>query len=173
MSRAVSSVRDSPAVSEGQSLQAVDLDFFGAAPHRFEYAEPVGASPAAVFAAVSADPSTWSWFPGIEEGSYESGPAGVGTRRWVRIGGVKYRETILAWDEPHRWAYRVDETSVPLFGALAEDWVVEPADGGTSTLHWVFAFDPLPDTAAALVGARELIGTTFAGAVRGLDDRLR
>jgi hypothetical protein len=125
-----------------------------------------------VFAAIGADPTTWSWFPGIEEGGYESGPPGVGTRRWVRIGGVKYRETILAWDEPSRWAYRVDETSAPLFAALAEDWVVTPADGGTSTLHWTFAFDPLPDTASGLVGARELIGSTFADAVRGLDRRL-
>jgi hypothetical protein len=155
------------------TLQAVDLDFFAAAPYRFEYAEPVGAPPATVFAAVSADPTTWSWFPGIEEGGYESRPPGVGTRRWVRIGGVKYRETILAWDEPRRWAYRVDETSAPLFAALAEDWVVEPADRGTSTLHWTFAFDPRPETADVLTGARELIGSTFADAVRGLDGRLR
>jgi hypothetical protein len=154
------------------ALQAVDLDFLADAPHRFEYAEPVGAPPPAVFAAISADPSTWSWFPGIDEGSYEGEPAGVGTRRWVRIGGVKYRETILAWDEPRRWAYRVDETSAPLFAALAEDWVVEPAAGGTSTLRWTFAFDPLTDTAAGLVGARELIGTTFADATRRLDGRL-
>lgn len=154
-------------------LQPVGLDFLETAPHRFEFEEPLAAPCAAVFAAISADPSTWSWFPGIEDGTYEGEePPGIGTRRWVRIGGVKYRETVLAWDDPHRWAYRVDETSGPVFAALLEDWVIEPADRDTTTLRWTFAFDPLPETAELLVGARELIGTTFRDAVRGLDARL-
>lgn len=110
------------------ALRAVGLEFFETAPHRFEYREPLDAPCAVVFDAISADPSTWGWFPGIEAGSYEGDePAAVGTRRWVRIGGVKYRETMLAWDVPHRWAYRVDETSAPMFAALLEDWVIEPA----------------------------------------------
>jgi uncharacterized protein YndB with AHSA1/START domain len=154
-------------------LQPVGLDFLAAAPHRFEYAEPIAAPVAAVFAAISADPSTWGWFPGIEVGGYEGDAApGVGSRRWVRIGGVKYRETILAWDEPRRWTYRVDQTSAPLFAALAEDWVIEPAGNG-ATLRWTFAFDPLPDTAAGLVGAQDLIGSTFHDAARGLDAAMR
>jgi hypothetical protein len=155
-------------------LQPVGLDFLETAPHRFDFAEPLAAPCAAVFAAISSDPSTWRWFPGIEEGAYEGdAPAGVGTRRWVRIGGVKYRETLLAWAAPHRWAYRVDETSGPVFSALLEDWVMEPADGDSTTLRWTFAFDPLPETAELLVGARELIGTTFRDAARRLDDTLR
>jgi hypothetical protein len=101
-------------------LRAVELDFLESAPHRFEYAEPVGAPVDRVFAAIAADPSTWTWFPGIEEGAYETSTPGVGARRWVRIGGVKYRETMLAWDAPRRWAYRVDETSAPVFAALTE-----------------------------------------------------
>jgi hypothetical protein len=155
-------------------LRAVELDFLDAAPHRFDYDEPIAAPQAAVFAAICADPSTWSWFPGVDEGSYEGGGApGVGTRRWVHVGGVKYRETMLAWDEPRRWAYRVDETSAPVFGALLEDWVMEPSAGGTTTLRWTFAFDPLPETAALMSGARDLIGGTFHDAARGLDARLR
>ncbi len=154
-------------------LTPVGLDFLETAPHRFEYSEPLAAPPAAVFAAISADPSTWSWFPGIEEGAYEGDePAGVGTRRWVRIGGTKYRETVLAWDAPQRWAYRVDETSSPLLTALLEDWVMEPAAGDSTTLRWTFAFEPLPETAELLVGAQALIGTTFHDAVRGLDATL-
>jgi hypothetical protein len=155
-------------------LAAVDLGFLETAPHRFDYAEPLAAPAAAVFAAISADPSTWTWFPGIEAGAYEGdAPAGVGTRRWVRIGGTKYRETLLAWDAPHRWTYRVDETSAPVFAALLEDWVLEPTGDDATTLHWTFAFDPLPEMAEIMVGARELIGTTFHDAVRGLDVALR
>ncbi|MGZ4753835.1 MAG: SRPBCC family protein [Acidimicrobiia bacterium] len=155
------------------SLRPVGLEFLESAPQRFEYQEPLAAPSAAVFAAISSDPSTWGWFPGIEEGSYEGdAPAGLGARRWVRIGGVKYRETMLAWDAPRRWAYRVDETSAPMFAALLEDWVTEPADGGTTMLHWTFAFEPLAETAELLVGAHELIGATFHDAARALDAKL-
>lgn len=155
------------------ALRPVELEFVGSAPNRFEYREPIAAPPDAVFAAICAHPSTWTWFAGVEEGTYEGdGPAGVGTRRSVRVGGVKYRETILAWDAPRRWAYRVDETSAPLFAALLEDWVMEPAGGGT-TLAWTFAFEPLPDTAEMLTGAHDLIGSTFHDAARALDATLR
>jgi Polyketide cyclase / dehydrase and lipid transport len=161
-------------MADSTHLRAVGLDFLGTAPHRFEYREPVNAPCAAVFDAISADPSTWTWFRGIEEGAYEGGgPAGLGTRRWVRLGGVKYRETILAWDVPHRWAYRVDETSTPMFAALLEDWVMEPAADDTTVLAWTFAFEPLPEAAALLAGAQELIGTTFHDAARELDASLR
>jgi hypothetical protein len=158
---------------DSRVLLPVDVDFLEAAPHRFDYAEPVGAPVERVFAAIAADPSTWTWFPGIEEGAYEDATPGVGTRRWVRIGGVKYRETMLAWEAPRRWAYRVDETSVPVFAALAEDWIVEPDGHDAATVRWVFAFDPLPETAAMLVDGREIIGTAFRDAMRGLDASLR
>ena len=91
----------------------------------------------------------------------------------MRIGGVKYRETVLAWAAPHRWAYRVDETSAPLFAALLEDWGVDPGAGSTSILRWTFAFEPLPETAELFAGARELIGATFQDAAKGLDTSLR
>ncbi len=156
------------------TLRPVELDFLETAPHRFEYGATLNATPAAVFAAISADPSTWSWFPGIEAGEYEGDDTPtVGARRWVRTGGVKYRETILAWDEPRRWAYRVDETSAPVFEALLEDWVIEPADGDTSTLIWTFAFEPFAETAEMMIGAQDLIGSTFQDAATGLDAALQ
>ena len=159
---------------EMSPLRPVGLEFLETASHTFEYDALLAAPPATVFAAISADPSSWGWFPGIEAGAYEGDdPPAVGTRRWVRIGGVKYRETILAWDEPHRWTYRVDETSSPVFAALLEDWVIDPAGDGGSTLRWTFAFEPLPETAELFTGARELIGTTFHNAATGLDDSLR
>ncbi len=156
------------------TLRAVELDFLDSALHRFDYRAEIDATPEAVFAAISVDPKTWTWFPGLEPGEYEGDDTpGVGTRRWIRTGGVKYRETILAWDEPRRWAYRVDETSAPIFQALLEDWVIEPADGGTAILLWTFAFDPFPETAEMMAGASELIGTTFYAAAKGLDAALQ
>jgi hypothetical protein len=155
-------------------LRAVELEFLESAPHRFAYRAQLGAPCSVVFDAISADPSTWSWFPGVDEGSYEGDEEPqIGTRRWVRVGGVKYRETMLAWDGARRWAYRVDETSAPVFAALLEDWVMEPADGDTTTLLWTFAFEPLPETAELFAGAQDFIGTTFHDAAKGLDASLR
>ena len=128
------------------ALQQVGLEFLECAATRFEFREAVNATPERVFAAIAADPSTWSWFPGLDEGRYESRPPhGVGSIRAVRMGEWTYRETILAWDAPRRWAYRVDETSAPLFSTLAEDWRVEPAPRG-AVVQWTFAIELARDT---------------------------
>jgi hypothetical protein len=154
-------------------LAAVDLDFLANAPVRFTYTEPLPATAHIVFAAISADPSTWTWFPGLADARYESAPPfGVGTIRSVVMDGVAYRETLLAWDEPRRWAYRVDESSDATFRALAEDWVVRDTTGGSSTLTWTFAVDPQPDLREVIDGARDLIGGVFTGAMRSLAEHL-
>jgi hypothetical protein len=54
-------------------LEPVGLDFLTTAPVRFDYLAPLPAPTAAVFAAISADPSTWTWFPGLADAHYDSG----------------------------------------------------------------------------------------------------
>jgi len=153
-------------------LAPVELDFLTTAPVRFTYTEPLPAPAAVVFSAISADPSTWTWFPGLADARYESPPPfGVGTLRSVVMDGVAYRETLLAWDEPHRWAYRVDESADATFLALAEDWVMQDAPEG-STLAWTFAVEPQPELREVIEGARELIGGVFTGAMRSLAEHL-
>jgi len=150
----------------------VTLDFLDDAPVRFTYTEPLPAAATRVFAAISADPSTWTWFPGLADGRYESAPPfGVGTIRSVVMDGVAYRETLLAWEEPTRWAYRVDESSDTTFRALAEDWVMRDAADG-STLTWTFAVDPQPELCAVIRSARDLIGGVFTRAMRSLAHHL-
>jgi hypothetical protein len=85
--------------------------------------------------------------------------------------GTVYRETILAWDPPTRWAYRVDESSDATFDALAEDWVIEPRENG-SVLRWTFAVDPQPELAELIAGAGEVIGTVFANAMMSFVEHL-
>lgn len=151
-------------------LREVGLEFLKEAPNSWDFEAEVRAPPKVVFAAIAADPSTWTrWFPGLERGSYEGdGEAGVGTRREVSMDGVSYRETMLAWDEPTRWAYRVDESSGDMFHALAEDWVVEPA-GDHSVVRWTFAIDPKPEIVPLLGDLPEIVGKVFADAMAGLD----
>ena len=153
-------------------LAPVGLDFLTSAPVRFDYTAPLPAPPDTVFAAVSADPSTWTWFPGLANARYESAaPHGVGTIRSVVMDGVAYRETLLAWDEPIRWAYRVDESADATFRALAEDWVVVPR-GSDSTLTWTFAVDPVPELAEIVRDARDVIGGVFLAAMESFADHL-
>ena len=154
-------------------LRSVGLEFLVEAPRRWRWQAEIAAPQAVVFGAISADPSAWTaWFPGITAGCYHGeGPHGAGTLREVWMGEVVYRETILAWDEPTRWAYRVDESSVDFFDALAEDWVVEDR-GDRAVVRWTFAIDPRPDLAAGLTDPPALIGDTFREAMDNLAARL-
>jgi uncharacterized protein YndB with AHSA1/START domain len=154
------------------SLRTVDLDFLEKAPHRFVFEATIPASQGTVFAAISDDPSTWTWWPGHEGGAYETPPPhGVGSRREMHMGDSQYRETILAWDEPTRWAYRVDESADSLIDALVEEWIVE-GDGARSTVRWTFAVEPGSDMEAAISAAKTMIGDMFALAMAKLSARL-
>lgn len=150
----------------------VDIDFLTSSPKRWDYDAVVSAPPETVFAAISADPTTWTWFPGITGGGYEGpGPHGVGTIREARMGPTVYRETMLAWDAPTRWVYRVDEMTVPLAHALVEEWTVEPSPSG-STVRWAFAIDPRPLFRTAGGAAPATMGRVFRRAMRNLSATL-
>jgi uncharacterized protein YndB with AHSA1/START domain len=155
-------------------LRAEDLAFLDRAPKRWDFEEPVAAPPEAVFDAISADPSTWTWFPGLSRDAKYHGdaPHGVGSKREVSMAGTTYRETILAWDPPVRWAYRVDECSAPIARALVEDWVIAP-EGAGSVVRWTFTIDPRALFTAGLPVAGKLMGSLFAKAMRNLSEQLQ
>jgi hypothetical protein len=118
------------------ACEAVDLDFLNTAPIRFGAAVNVGRPPSEVFAAFADDPANWGeFFPGFDRtGRYHtSGPHGVGSRCTKRVAGIKVEETVLAWDEGARFAFRVDATTAPAFHAWVEDYHFEP-DGSDGTL---------------------------------------
>ncbi|MFL6242345.1 MAG: SRPBCC family protein [Acidimicrobiia bacterium] len=153
-------------------LRTVGLEFLDSAPHRFVFEATVPVPKEIVFAAISDDPSTWTWWPGHEGGAYETpAPHGVGSRREMHMGESQYRETILAWDEPTRWAYRVDESADSLIDALVEEWVVE-GDGESSTVRWTFAVEPGPDMEPAIPAAKTMINDMFEQAMANLSSRL-
>jgi hypothetical protein len=150
-----------------------DLGFLERAPKRWTFEEEVKAPQAEVFAAISADPSTWTWFPRLSSGSYEGdGPRGVGTKRWVKMTGITYSETMLAWDPPSRWAYRVDASSAPLAHALVEDWVIAPRGEDRSVVRWTFAIDPKPLFKVGLPAAPTVMRRLFTRAMANLTKEL-
>jgi len=156
-----------------QRLRPEGLDFLATAPKRWEFAAHVAAPPATVFSAISADPSTWTWFPGLSAGRYEGGaPHGVGSVREVRMSRVTYRETILAWDQDRRWAYRVDECTLPMAKALVEDWATEERGDGTA-VRWTFAIEPGLLFRIGMPLAPTVMGRLFRRAMANLDAELR
>jgi len=102
----------------------------------------VRAARAAVFAAL-VDPWGWkSWFPNVREASYTSPPPyGVGTIREADVGGTRWVEEIVAWDEDTRWAWTVVRTSLPFATAQVESF--ELTDAGVRTrVRWTLALEP-------------------------------
>jgi Polyketide cyclase / dehydrase and lipid transport len=127
-----------------RTLEPVELSFFGDAPVKVTTHVFIAASRSSVFAAISGDPGGWGdWFPGFDHsGHWESPqPHGVGSVRTVRAFRTDYRETLLAWDDDERWAFRVDSSSSGLFAAFAEDYRLADAADGT-LLSWTVAFRP-------------------------------
>ncbi|MFJ5263387.1 SRPBCC family protein [Streptomyces sp. NPDC088387] len=150
-------------------LRPVDSGFVGRAPVRHVFAREISAPPDAVFHALAHDVPGWTeWFSAVTVAR----PTADGTGREIRLrGGTRFDETILVAEEPSVYAYRVEATNVPGVRALAEEWRLAPAGGGTR-VQWTFAADGSAVFRAVLRGARAGLGRAFRDAVTGLDRRL-
>ena len=123
-------------------LRPVELDFLDNAPRTYVVECDVALPRSEVWKAVI-DPPTWhEWFPGVRSASYLGDPPyGVGTVRVADVAGYRMEETMLAWDEERRWAYRIDRATVPLAKAQVESTELE--DSGTGTrVRWTLATHP-------------------------------
>jgi hypothetical protein len=152
-------------------LRPVDLEFVRTAPRKWSFEAVVPTARDRVFAAVSGDPAGWKeWFPGLSSGAYDGAP-GVGAKRIVRYQGTSFFETVLAWDEPSRWTFRVDRSTVPLAKALVEDWTFQEHPDGT-LVRWTFAVEPTVLARAVGPLQRRTMSRIFRRAMRNLGDRL-
>lgn len=159
------------------ALRAEPMEFVRTAPRRRSWSADLAAPPRQVFAALASDPDGWKgWFPNFTGGAWlaeaPEGGYGVGARREVRlVRPVVFHETIMAYEEPARWAYRVDASTVPMCNALIEEWVVEERGTG-SRVTWTFAADPKLLISLTLRFAPFFMSSTFRRAMRRLDRRL-
>ena len=153
------------------TLREVGIEFLDIAPLRWDFEAEVAAPREAVFGAI-AERADWPWFPGLTGERYDGPePYGVGTCRHIRMAGVAYHETIVAWTAPSRWAFRVDECSVPMARALVEEWTFAESGGGT-TVRWRFALDPSPAFNATRALAPTVMRALFRRAMRNLERQL-
>ena len=154
-------------------LQAVDVDFFETAPLRFTTSAVLRQPPARVFGALG-DPAGWGdWFPGFDRSGHwtTDAPPGTGSRRVVRAGRITFEETIIAWEAPNRFAFRVDRAGVPVARALAEDYRVAAHPDG-SVLEWTFATDPHAVVRPLMNLSRPVMQRMFEKAAANLDRHL-
>ena len=119
------------------------------------------------------DPESWpAWFPNVQRAVYASPPPfGVGTIREAHVGGTRWIEEMVAWDDGRRWAWTVLRASVPFAKAQVECF--EFADVGSGTrIRWTLALEP---RLVARLGGRFATGAIrrlLSRAAANLDARL-
>ncbi|MEY9965064.1 hypothetical protein ABIA33_003106 [Streptacidiphilus sp. MAP12-16] len=125
-------------------LRPVTADFLDRAPTRLVLAAKLHAKPDDVFRELSEDASTWPlWFREVRSAGYTGPPPyGPGAGRAVTLhGGVHFVESIVVWDQPHRFVYRVEETNLPGVHAWMEEWLLAPSAEGGTALRFTIALD--------------------------------
>jgi len=76
-------------------------------------------------------------------------------------------ERVIAWDEPSRFAFAIEEAAMPGISALAENYSIAGEPDGSSSLTWTMALDASAGAAGVIFAA---IGSaTFGKAARKLD----
>jgi uncharacterized protein YndB with AHSA1/START domain len=143
----------------------VGLDFVGVAPVRHVFAREISAPVEAVYRALEDVPGWVGWFPQVTAAR----PVDGGKGRDIRLmGGVRFRESVIAAEEPEVYAYRVDVTNVPGVRAIAEEWRLAPAGTGTR-VRWTFATDGTAAYRLAMKPVRAAQAKAFRDAVTALD----
>ena len=155
-------------------LRAVDIDFLATAPFRFVFTSQIARPPERVFEAIAERPESWGdWYPGFDHSGHWTSDqhGGVGSRRTVRMARVTYEETILEWDPPHRFSFRVDRAAPPLANAFGEVYAVTPHEAG-SVVQWTLAIDPKAPIRPFLRFGQPVLDTLFGRAMANLERRL-
>lgn len=162
------------AMSEWTVMRPVGLEFLDEAP-LLVAVEVSSSLPRAIVWDAFVDPTSWvDWFPGVEEAAYpeQAPPYGPGTIRTARVSGELFEETLLAWEEPSRWTYRIDRSTAPLASAQVESTELEEAAAGGTLVRWILASDPSEQFARAAEVLPGILERRLADALRNLE-RLR
>ncbi|MHC4453060.1 MAG: SRPBCC family protein [Planctomycetota bacterium] len=145
------------------------LDGTSCAAHRLHH---IAALPRAVVWEAFVDAATWvDWFPGVEKADYprQEPPYGPGTIRTATVSGELFEETVLAWDEPTRWTYRIDRCTAPLASAQVESTEFAEVSNGGTLVRWVLASDPSEQFAAAADALPRILERRLGDALRNLE----
>ncbi|MBF9068498.1 SRPBCC family protein [Streptacidiphilus fuscans] len=148
-------------------------EFLESAPVRVVAEERLTSGPDALFRELTDDASTWpSWFGAIRRASYTGPPPyGVGAGRAVKlVGGIRFVESVLVWEEPRRFVYRIEETNLLGAHAWLEEWLLTPDGDGTS-VRFTMAIEGHAMIELPTHAARSLVERSCRTAMHKLDAR--
>jgi hypothetical protein len=147
----------------------VDSAFFETAPMRFKNAVELAARPVDVFA-IFEDGDSWpNWFHGIRKVAWTSNkPYGVGTTRTVWLTLVTIDERFFRWEQDRRFSFYLTGHSIPLFHALAEDYLLEELAPAKTRFTYRVAIEPRLAVAMGGPISRMYFGSMFKSACRNL-----
>lgn len=118
--------------------------FAETAPVRAEGAAVVAATPAEVWAVLLDYPAWPRWFRGVRSCRPTSDPAtGVGsTREVVLVGGTRFQERFILWEEAAVWAFTATEMKPGGFRSLVERVTIEARGPSWTQVTYRMALDP-------------------------------
>jgi len=125
-------------------LAPVEAGYFDAAPFIYRYPVELPVPPERVWASLTSDHALKDWRLGLPDLHWTSPrPFGVGTTRSVTLPAwlITVHERFFRWEEGARMSFAVYEANRPLLTSLAEDYLVEPIEGGCR-FTWTMAFTP-------------------------------
>jgi uncharacterized protein YndB with AHSA1/START domain len=155
-------------------LRPVTAGFVEDAPTRLVFENTLRAEPESIFRELTEDAATVPlWFKPVRSAAYTGPPPyGPGAGRAVTLrGGVHFVESVVVWEEPRRFVYRVEQTNAPGVHAWIEEWLLEPAPGGGTLLRFTMAFDAAPIVSAVMRLARPGVARSVRVAAARLDTR--
>jgi Polyketide cyclase / dehydrase and lipid transport len=164
----------SEAKNEGVThrLRTENLGFLESAPVRLTCTHTVRASSASVFDQVAARPEDWPlWFMPALWCAYEGQPPhGVGTVRHLFVrGDLRFRETVLAWEDGKRFAYRVEECNLPGIRACMERWTIDALNDSACRVGWTLAVDGRRPVRMVLRAGRGAVDRAFGRSMARLE----
>jgi len=152
-------------------LRPATLDF--ASRHRFENVVEIDAPAAKVFPLLTGERFT-EWLPDLLSWEWTSpAPRGVGSTRVVRLRSLAVKERILAWDEGRRFAFAIEEITVPLVRRMTEDMVLEPLGDARCRFVYTVKYEPSPLMRLIHPIARRIFGSMFRKAAQNVANLAR
>lgn len=155
-----------------RQLEPVDLEWIEKAPRVARISEHIEAPPVRVFA-LFADAASWpTWFPMMTRAVWLGAPGAVGSEREVTMRGFGvFRERFLAYDEPHRFAFTVIQSSSGMMKRFAEDYRLTPEGNGTR-FDWTMGAEPAGIGKPLAPGLRIFMRQLLTRAARNLERQL-
>lgn len=157
-------------------MEPASLGFFADAKIRVHDSVVLPATPDRVFE-VLAEPTTWpKWFALMTKAEWKKpDETGLGATRHVELRAFgRFDERFITWEPGKRLAFTMTASDSPLARSIAEDWVLQPLDGGgTTRVDWSFAADPTPIGAVIRKPLEVTMVQLFRASGRGLVKYLR